>query len=287
MQLQNKIILGALVLGLSLGFCPSYLHADETIEGKMVANHIGKVSSEITGERSIRVQELLVREGDRIKKGDVLARLSTEQLTADRTVALRFLEEAEATAGVAESNVAGAKLVFNRQAGLKKSDSFRRADFEDAEVALGATESELSKAQATVKRRKAEVQRIELEISLANIVAPYDGIVVKVLTNVGASVTQGNPHIVELLDSTRTEIEVEVPLNKLSHFQVGRELSYSVENSEKYQAKVRVILPKLSKKKKTRLIRLELKNGDVAPIYSDQQFVKVYLDNWAVIPKRK
>ncbi len=279
MKLQNKTILGAFVLGLSLGFCPSYLHADETIEGKIVAKYVGKVSSEITGERAIRVEELPVRVGDRIKKGDVLARLSTKQLTADRTVALRLLEEAEATIGVAESDLAGAKLVFNRQAGLIKSDAFRRADYEDAEVALRAAESELSRAQANAKRRKAEVQRIELEISLANIVGAYDGIVVKVLTNVGASVTQANPHILELLDSTRAEIEVEVPPNKLSRFQVGRELSYELENGEKYLAKVRTILPKLSNKKNTRLIRLELKSGDVPPIYSDRQLVKVYLDN--------
>lgn len=279
MQLQNNIILGAFVLGISLGFCPSYLHAGETIEGKLVAKHVGKVSSEITGERAIRVQELPVREGDRVKKGDVLARLSTQQLTADRTVALSLLEEAEATVGVAESDLVGAKLVFNRQAGLIKSDAFRRADYEDAEVALHAAESELSRAQANVKRRKAEIQRIDLEISLANIVAPYDGIVVKVLTNIGASVTQADPHILELLDSTRAEIELEVPLNKLSRFQVGRELSYELENGEKYPARVRTILPKFRNKKNAKLVRLELQSGDVPPIYSDQQLVKVYLDN--------
>ena len=279
MQPRNKIALGAVVLGLHLGFFPSCLHADETIEGKVVTQNVGKISSEITGERAIRVEELPIQVGDRVKKGDVLARLSTSQLSADRTVAQRSLEEAEATVGVADARLMAATLVFSRQEGLTTSDAFRRADYEDAEVAVRAAESELTRAKATVERRKAEVQRIQLEISLATIVAPYDGIVVKILTNVGASVTQVNPYIMELLDTSRAEIELEVPSNKLSRFQVGRQLSYEDENGEKYSAKVRTILPNLNDENNTRLIRLELNRGDILPIYSDQQPVKVYLDD--------
>lgn len=86
MILTYRFIVGMLLLGASLIFEPLLLNAQETIKGRLVANHVGRVSSEITGERAIRVKDLLVREGDRVKKGDVLVRLSVEQLIADRAV---------------------------------------------------------------------------------------------------------------------------------------------------------------------------------------------------------
>lgn len=156
------------------------------------------VSSVITGERSVRVAKLSVGKGDKVKKGDVLAVLSTQQLEADKLVAMSSLEEAKALVKVAKARLAGAKLVFDRQAALKQSVSFRRADFEDAEVALQLAESNLALAESTVNRQKAEVDRIDLEIQLATIRAPFEGSVVKLLTNVGATVTQRNPNILVL-----------------------------------------------------------------------------------------
>ena len=135
--------------------------AQSTIEGKIISNQIGTVSGVLTGERSVRVEELAVRFGDRVKMGDLIARLSTAQLESDRNVALAILEEAKASVGVAESNLAGAKLIFDRQSGLKNSSSFRRAAFEDAEIALNRAESSLKSILATSNRRQAEVDRLK------------------------------------------------------------------------------------------------------------------------------
>ena len=108
---------------------------------------MGKVSSQLTGERSVRVKELNVRVGDRVKKGDIIAKLSTEQLEADRKVAEGALAEAKALVTVAESRITGAKLVLGRQERLRKSTSFQRSAFEDAEVALRSAEASLRSAK--------------------------------------------------------------------------------------------------------------------------------------------
>ena len=274
MMKKSKVLM--IAIGLLI---PGYGFAQDAMEGKLISNQVGKISSVITGERSVRVVEILVRTGDRVKKGDIVAKLSTEQLRADREVAMRFVEEAKALVGVAESTSAGAKLIFDRQSGLKNSTSFRRADFEDAEIALQRAESSLKSAQATASRRQAEVDRLDLEIELSTIRAPFDGVVTKVLTNIGATVTQSSPAIAEMLNINLAEIELEVPSNKLSKFEIGTELSYSIKNDERYPAKVRTILPTLDKEKEVRLVRLEL-NTDKGPSnYVDQQTVKVYLNN--------
>ena len=221
---NHKLMAKALILVSALFFLAHASDADKSLKGRLIANHIGKVSSEITGERTVRIQKLLVREGDRVKKGELLAQLSTEQLIADRSVAMSSLQAAEAMVGVAKSNLAGAKMRYDRQAGLENSAAFRRAAFEDAQVSLQTAESQLRRAENVVSVRKAEVERIELEIRLADILAPYDGIVMDVLTSVGAAVTQTKPDILMLLDLSRVEIELPISLARASEFQPGRSL---------------------------------------------------------------
>lgn len=272
-----RILVGTMVIWGAVFIQPDKITAQESIQGRFIANHLGTVSSEITGERAIRVTELLAREGDKVKKGQLLAKLSTVQLIAARSVVSSSIEEAKALVGVSESNLVGAQLRFNREAGLKNSASFRRAKFEDAEVDLLRAKSALKSAQSVVELRNAEAERIDLEISLANIFAPFEGIVVKFLTNVGASVTQGNPHILEMLNVSRIEIEIEIPLEKLSRFPIGKEVSYSVKNGKKYGAKVRAILPTLSQDRQKALVRLELDKNNLPPFYSDQLPVNVHL----------
>jgi len=250
---------------------PSLSFAEEHFKGRLVADLVGKISSETTGERSVRVEELLVRKGDRVSKGDLLARLSVEQLSADRLVALKILEEAQAEISVARSNLAEARLVLDRQAGLKNSPAFRGAAFDDAQARFHTAESRLLSAQSTAKRREAEVARIDLEIKLSDIVAPHDGIVVGVFTNVGSAVTQRNPDLMSLLDLSRVEIEVEVPDDKIAFFQPNKRVLYSLKDGDKQSARVRAIMPQLSEHKDDQIVRLQL-DADTLPadIYNNQ-----------------
>lgn len=257
--------------------CESF--AQKAIEGKVIANQSSVISSEITGERSIRVVNLIVGVGDRVKKGDVIAKLSTEQLEALRNVSLSMLEEAKALVGVSEADVAQAQLTYNRQVGLRNSPSFRRAAFEDSEVELKRAQSNLKNAQANVSRQQAEVERLNLEIKLATILAPYDGIVIKVLTNVGATVTQTNPFIAELLDTSRTEIELEVGSDGLSKFKIGNELSYTLDGNERFPARIRAIFPKMGDGASSIMVRLELDDNKVPQYYFHQQPVRVFVNN--------
>ncbi|CAN0192617.1 unnamed protein product, partial [Phaeothamnion confervicola] len=186
---NSKSAFQGLALALVVGVASQRVEA-EVVEGKLVADQRGQISAQMTGERSQRVESVLVRVGDRVKKGDVLARLNTVSLEADRLIAQRALEESRASVEVAKSVVARARLDYDRRASLKGSPSYNRAGFEDAEVELRASQSRLQNAESNANRREAEVARCELEIRLAEIKAPYDGVVLEIMTNVGASVTQ-------------------------------------------------------------------------------------------------
>ncbi len=257
---------------LAIFFLQAQASAQQTFKGVIVAKNVGKVSSQLTGERSVRVKELDVRVGDRVKKGDLIAKLSTEQLEADSKVADGAYEEAKALVAVAESRIEGAKLVLGRQERLRKSTSFQRSAFEDAEVALKTAEASLESARGVAARRKAEVERIALEIRLAEIKAPYDGIVTEILASVGAAVTQRNPDLVELLDLSRVEIEVAVAPDQLSLFSTGKSVKFSTGSGAEGDAKVRAVMSVLAQNKRDRVVRLTLADlGKLGAIHDQEQ----------------
>lgn len=278
MSSHSAFFAGVLSLAVLAGAPAEMVWADEAIPGKLVADQRGRVSAQITGERSTRVEEMRVRPGDRVKQGDVIARLNTEQLEADRSVAKRALEEALAAVEVEKSNVARRKLDFDRRAALKGSPSFSRAAFEEAELDLRSTENQLKSAESLVNRRTAEVARFDLEIRLAEIKAPYDAIVGEVLTDVGATVTQQAPDLVTLVNLNRVEIAVETAAGNAQKLHPGASVEYTIAAGEKkHPAKVRTLLPPGSAKQGGAIARLQLDAADLPAIIRHDQPVQVFI----------
>ena len=152
---------------------------------------------------------------------------------------------------------------------------FVKSAFEDAEVALRSAEASLRSSRGVAAQRQAEVERIALEIRLANIVAPYDGIITSINANVGAAVTQRNPDLVEMLDLSRVEIEISVPTAKLALFTVGKTVKFDTDTGSQGQAKVRTIMSVLAKNKRDRVIRMTLVAPGQLKTIHDQEGVTV------------
>jgi macrolide-specific efflux system membrane fusion protein len=279
MSAKFQLMLLGFALVALIGAEPRAVDASEAIEGKLIADQRGHISAQITGERSQRVKDMFVRVGDIVKQGDRLARLDTEQLEADRLIAQRALEEAQASVEVATSNVARAKLEYDRRAGLKSSPSFNRAEFENAEVELRAAESQLKSVQSIANRRDAEMARIDLEMRLSEITAPYDGLVVEILTSVGASVTQKSPDLLTLLNLSQLEIAVELSHAEAQRLKPGQSVQYALADGEKRRARVRAVLPGLSPQGTASVTRLQLDNIDLPLAVRRQQPVQLYLED--------
>ena len=274
---KMRFVIWGFALALSIGAGSQPTLAEKTVEGTLVADQRGHISAQMTGERSQGVKEMNVRVGDKVKAGELLARLDTEQLQADRLIAQRALEEARAAVEVAKSAVARAQLDYDRRAGLKNSPSFNRAAFEDGEVALQSAKSSLESAQSSANRVEAEVARIDLEIRLADIKAPYDGLVLEVLTNVGASVTQRSPDLLTLLDLSQVEIAVKLPQADLDRLKPGQSIGYAIADGERRTARVRAVLAPPASRDTNPVIRLRLDSVDLTPIIRHDQPVRVFL----------
>lgn len=274
---STRRLVNGFALTLMISVACGRVEAVEVVDGNLVVDQRGNISAQMTGERSQRVEELLVRVGDRVKKGDMLARLNTVQLDGDRLIAQRAFEEAKASVEVAKSSLARAKLDFDRRSSLKGSPAFNRATFEDAEVELKAAESRLQSAQSNANRREAEVARADIEIKLAEIRAPYDAAVLDILTNVGAAVTQRAPNIATLVDLSRVEIAFKATRAQSQLMKPGQVVSYTLADGNKRSARVRALSLPASPQEAAPFTRLQLDSADLPQEIFHNQPVKVYL----------
>lgn len=175
---------------------PEVYAADAVIEAVRSAT----VSAQIAGN----VTRFYVDAGDRVKRGDLLARIDTRE--TDAQVAAGAARVAQAQAQLAQ-----AKLNYERTAKLVEQKFVSRAAFDKAEA-------DLATAQAELRVARAGAEQAATARSFAELHSPLDGVVTRRLAELGELATPGKP-LIELHDPTELRAVASVPqfaLSKLS-----------------------------------------------------------------------
>ena len=155
------------------------------VVGSLVFWRTSKVATPVTG----RIASLPVRVGGHVKKGEVVAQIDTEQLKANLSVAQSRVINARAQLAVAEAQLVSQTTVRDRLAKLKGTPAFRAASLEDANNAVLVASAAVEAAKSRIEVTEAEVARQQVNVNLATIGAPFDGVVVRHLLTVGGLVT--------------------------------------------------------------------------------------------------
>ncbi len=143
-------------------------------------------STRIAFERAGLVTAVLVDEGDTVTKGQIVARLDTEPLEAERD-RLRA-QKAQVVADLELS-----RLTEDRQAFLVAKGHVSQQRFDEARLQTKALEARLAEVDAAVRS-------ISIDIAKANVVARFAGSVSQRLVDEGAVVSAGTP-VVDLLET--------------------------------------------------------------------------------------
>ncbi|HKY33314.1 MAG TPA: efflux RND transporter periplasmic adaptor subunit [Candidatus Polarisedimenticolia bacterium] len=162
------------------------------LPGSVESRTVSLVAGEVEG----LVAKLEAREGDTVRKGQVLARLRTASLELALQAAAAQLKEAESRLKLAEINLARAR-------DLAASQVVAQQELDNATYDLSAW-------QGRVETLQAQIARIRLDLELSVIRAPFAGLVVSERTEVGQWLAEGGP-VIELLALDDLEVRVEVP----------------------------------------------------------------------------
>lgn len=213
------------------------------VRGRYVGRVVGRRSSDLGFDTSGLVETVLVREGDRVQKGDVLAQLNTTRLMAQRQRLLAEQALARATYKETEAKLELAKITAERQKSLLRSDNVSRQAYDEARFEEQAVRATLDANQAAIKQAEAAIAAVDADISLAQIVAPYDGIVVARMVDEGVALGSATP-VLRLIEDSVMEVRVGVPPTIAADLKT--EQTYDIEIfGQTYRGRLRAVLDAL------------------------------------------
>lgn len=242
------------------------------VAARFVAVELGEVATRV----SERVQTISVRPGDHVKKGDVIARLASARLEAERDLKASELQKARAQLERATANQAKANQAVARTEQLRGSNAFRKNALEDAERDLEAATASLAESEAETRKARAELILADIALSDAAIKAPFPGVVLARHVVAGDYVQVGGS-IVTLMNDEDLEIEADVPANRLSGLQSGVLVTAELQNGETIDASVRAVIPEENPRTRTRAVRFTTELPEGAIRIAENQSVTVQI----------
>jgi HlyD family secretion protein len=226
-----------------------------TASGYLVARHQSVISSKIQG----RLSALYVEEGSYVKKDEVIARLEDTDYKA-------AVVKAKADIEYAQANLAEMERQARLQQGLFK-------DKVVSQDALDAADSRVALAKATIDQDKAALQMQEALLEFTEIRAPFDGVVVKKMAEVGESVAPIPPGvnistssgaIVAMADMNSLEAEVDV--NEANVGELGpnypADITVQAIPNHTYKGMLRQVIPTADRTKATVTVKVSILDKD-------------------------
>lgn len=203
------------------------------------------VATEVAGP----VQELRAREGTAVRQGEVLAVLSSTNLDLQLQALQALIKEARARLQLAESNLERIKDLF-------ASDVVSRQQLDDAF-------SEFTAWQGRAEALAAQGARIETDLQRCSVRAPFSGVVVGELAEVGEWLAVGAP-VVELLSLETLYIRVQVPEKFFSNLIPGSDVAvhFDALPDLEIQGTVSAIIPRADPQARTFPVKISIPNGE-------------------------
>src|SRR5271166_2808746 len=226
-----------------------------TASGYLVARHQSVISSKIQG----RLSGLYVEEGSYVKKDQVIARLEDSDFVA-------AINKSKADIEYARANLAEMQRQARLQAGLFKEKVV-------SQDALDAANSRVQLAQATLDQDIAALKMQEAQLEFTQIRAPFDGVVLKKMTEVGESVAPIPPGvnistssgaIVAIADMNSLEAEVDVNEANVGQLFQGYPADITVQAipNHTYKGVLRQVIPTADRTKATVTVKVSILDKD-------------------------
>ncbi len=169
-----------------------------------------KISPEVSGE----IVALPVKEGQRVKKGDLLVKIRPDNYVASRDSALANYRYALANSNTAAANTEKAQSDFIRNDALFHGKLISIADFQTAKTTLDVAKATLAGAAEQVAVAHASLQSAESDLSKTIIYSPIDGTVSKLNSELGERVVgtamMAGTEIMTVSDLTEMEARVDI-----------------------------------------------------------------------------
>ncbi len=188
-----------------------------------------KITSDVSGE----ITEMMVKEGDQVKKGDLLCRIKPdlylnafERVKSSVNTTKANLNTAKAQLEQAKANLLNAEAVFNRNKKLFDQNTISqqeydaaKAQFDGAKANVNALEAGVNASQFNIEGSEASLKEANTNLEKTFIYAPVDATISKLTSRKGERVVgvsgMAGTEILRLANLNEMEVSVEVNENDI------------------------------------------------------------------------
>jgi HlyD family secretion protein len=227
-----------------------------------------------------RIVEVKFREGDRVKKGDVLIRLDNTEYLAATAQAKEQVKAAQASLKAAGENIKSnqATLAFAKSENerniklfkekiiAKKQVELTASNYNQAIAAWNQAIQSQSAASANLAAAKQALWKIETILSYATIKSPMDGVINERLVEPGDLANPGKI-LLKIFDPTRLQLEVPVREGLVRKIKIGDKVPFDVGALQQdFIGQIKEIIPSVDPGSRTFLVKIAISNsGQLVP----------------------
>lgn len=235
--------------------------------GYVVARREATVSAQITGT----LTEVLIEEGEHVKKGQVLARLDDSGYKAALDAARAQYAAAQAQAGQARAQLNQAEHDATRQDAIAARGLVSKQSAEQARTQAVTDRAGLFAAQRNAQAAAAQVQSAQVNYDYTVVRAPFDGVITDKAAQVGEIVSPFSAGggftrtgVATIVDMDSLEVDVDVNESYISRVKpdMPAEAVLDAYPDWKIPAHVIAIIPSADRSKATVKVRIALDKKD-------------------------
>ena len=245
---------------------PSQVITQFNASGYVVAQRKASVASKGTG----RIIYLGVQEGSRVKEGDVLAMLDSDDLKAEKAQFEAQLVVARFDLARAETELVTAEANFKRLKELLGQKAASQAGWEDAQDRYLKAKAAIDSAKANIKAVEASIRRESVLIEYTIIRAPFDGVILTKDADVGevvapfGSATNAKAAVVSMADLSSLMVQADVGESFLSKVQIDQpcEIQLDAIPNTRFAGRVHMIVPTADRMRGTVMVKVRFEELD-------------------------
>jgi RND family efflux transporter MFP subunit len=184
----------------------------------------------VAAEQSGRVVRVNAEQGDVVVAGEtVLAHIDDVWAKLALQTAEAKLRQARARVDEEEARLEQAQRDYDFLRDLEKRNSAQPKEVADAGTLVSERKASLDRVRAELAEVESEVQRQRENVQRLQIVAPFDGIVIEKMTEVGQWLTAGSP-VAEIISTGQIDGVIDVPERLINFLQPGDKVELIIES---------------------------------------------------------
>lgn len=208
--------------------------------GTVRSRTIAKIAPKIPA----RILEIRVNAGDRVNKGDVIARLDDRDIRAKEREAMAAVAGASAQASRAAADAQRTSSLYRQEAATREN--------------LDNVQAQAKTAQAAVNQAQSAVNVVRTYLDDAVLRAPFSGVIVAKLKEAGDMGLPGDP-VVTMQTAQDMRLEVSVPSSCATGLEVGMDVKTRIDIlGQTVSGKIDEIAPEVDPQTRSQLIKIKL-----------------------------